>query len=87
MLKAHGAKDVYCAATHGVLSRDALERIQNSEVKEFVVTNTIELSEEKKAKCPKLKVLSVATLLARTIESIALETPVSNVYNLFHQDK
>lgn len=86
MLKDHGAKDVYCAATHGVFSNNALERIQNSEVKEFVVTNTIELTEEKKASCPKLKVLSVAFLLANTIKSVAESKPVSDVYSLFHSE-
>lgn len=86
MLMEHGAKDVYCAATHGVFSNNALERIQNSNVKEFVVTNTIELTEEKLAACPKLKVLSVAFLLANTIKSIAESKPVSDVYSLFHSE-
>ncbi len=86
MLKDHGAKDVYCAATHGVFSNNALERIQNSNVKEFVITNTIELTDEQLSSCPKLKVLSVAFLLANTIKSIAESKPVSDVYSLFHSE-
>lgn len=86
MLMDNGAKDVYCAATHGVFSNDALARISQSNVKEFVVTNTIELNEQQLQSCPKLKVLSVAFLLANTIKSIAESKPVSDVYSLFHSE-
>ena len=87
ILKDHGANDVYCACTHGVFSGNALERIRNSGVKEFVVTNTIEMTEEQKAEVPNLKVLSVGFLLAKGIEAISNKTPISDVYNLFHQDQ
>lgn len=83
MLIEHGAKDIYCCATHGVFSKNALERIQESPAKEFVVTNTIELDDQQKAQCPKLKVLSVGTLLAKGIEAIADGSPISDVYSLF----
>lgn len=83
MLKEHGAKDIYCACTHGVLSGDALERIANSGVKEFVITNTIELTEEQLKKAPNLKVLSVGFLLAKSIEAISNHKPISDVYTLF----
>ena len=86
ILKDHGAKDVYCAATHGVFSHNALERIANSEIKEFVVTNTIELTEEQMKAVPNLKVLSVGFMLAKTIEAISTNNPISNVYNLFHEN-
>ena len=86
ILKDHGARDIYCAATHGVFSHNALERIANSEIKEFVVTNTIELTEEQMKAVPNLKVLSVGFMLAKTIEAISTNNPISNVYNLFHEN-
>ena len=54
-------------------------------VKEFVVTNTIELTDEQMAKVPNLKVLSVAELLAKSIEAISTESPISDVYRLFEK--
>ena len=86
ILKDHGAKDIYCACTHGVFSNNALERIAQSEIKEFVVTNTIELTDEQIAKVPNLKVISVGFMLAKTIEAISLNSPISNVYNFFHEE-
>ncbi|MBQ1826650.1 MAG: ribose-phosphate pyrophosphokinase [Erysipelotrichaceae bacterium] len=83
MLIEKGAKDIYCCATHGVFSKNALENIQNSPAKEFVVTNTIELTDEQKAKCPKIHVVSVGPLLAKGIEAIADGSPISDVYSLF----
>lgn len=83
MLKENGAKDVYFCATHGVLSHNALDRIEATDIKEFIITNTIELSEETEKKYTKLKVLSIATLLAKSIEAITDGTPMSDVYDLF----
>ena len=83
MLKSHGAGDIYCAAVHGVFSNGALEKIAKSDVREFVITNSIERTEEELAACPNLKVLSVAPLLARSIEAIATASPISNVYQMF----
>ncbi len=85
MLQDRGARDIYCACTHGVFSGSALERIAASPVKEFVVTNTIELTDEQMAKVPNLKVLSVAELLAKSIEAISTESPISDVYTLFEK--
>jgi ribose-phosphate pyrophosphokinase len=75
-----GARDVYACASHAVLSGPAVERIANSRLKEVIVTNTIPLSEEA-AKLPKIKVLSIAGLLGRAIESIHMETSVSTLFN------
>ncbi len=85
MLKDHGAKDVYCACTHGVFSNKALEKVANSGVKEFVVTNTIPRSQEEIETTPNLKVLSVGFLLAKAIEAVASNKPISDVYNLFRE--
>ncbi len=84
ILKRHGANKIYCACTHGVFSGDALKNIAESEIEEFVVTNTIEIPEEKIAQVPNLKVLSVGFLLAKSIEAIATNESISEVYNLFH---
>ena len=64
-----GAKSVTACATHPVLSGPAVERISASPLLELVVTNTIPLSPQAVA-CGKIRVLSVASLLARAIQSI-----------------
>jgi len=63
-----GAKEVYACCTHPVLSHPAIERIQESSIKELVVTNTIKLPEEKKI--GKIKELSVAPLIGEAIMRI-----------------
>ena len=83
MLYDRGAKDVYCACTHGILSGPALDRIHNSDIREFVVTNSIELTDEMR-KEPKLKQISIAYMLAKTIEAIVKRNPVSNIWQLFN---
>ncbi|MDD8049536.1 MAG: ribose-phosphate pyrophosphokinase [Thomasclavelia sp.] len=81
MLKEKGAKDVYVACTHPVLSGPAVERLENSQAKEVVITDTIVLPEEKKF--DKVRIVSVAMLLAKTIESIENDLPVSDVFQAF----
>ena len=83
ILKAHGAKDIYVSVTHGLFSGPAIERINNSVIKEFVITNSVALSEEKKEACKKITVLSIGYMLAKTIEAIQTHAPVSEVYDLF----
>ena len=73
-----GALKVFAAATHPVLSGPAVQRISESKFESFLVTNTIDLSEEKRG--PKIKVLSVADLLGRAIKSIHEETSVSKLF-------
>ncbi len=75
----YGAASVTAAATHAVLSGPAVERIQNSALKEVVFSNSIPLSEAA-AKCSKIRVLSIAPLLARAIQSIHEETSVSILF-------
>lgn len=81
MLKQKGAKDVYIACTHGVLSGPAVERLSTCAAKEVVITNTIEISQEKKF--DKLVSVSVAGLLAHTIENIENDLPVSDVFTQY----
>ena len=83
ILKKHGAKEIYTAITHGVFSRDAIEKIENSPIKEMVITDAVPLSDEKKAKTTKITVLSVADMIATTINSILGHKPVSLVYNMY----
>ncbi len=85
VLKDKGAKDVYIACTHGVLSGPAVERLSNSIAKEVVITDTIAISEDKKF--DKLVELSVAQLLAHTIESIENNLPVSDVFTQYDFNK
>lgn len=64
----NGAKEVYACCTHPVLSGPAIERIENSQIRELVVTNSIPLPEEKQI--DKITVLSVAPLIGEAITRI-----------------
>ncbi len=74
-----GAQSVSACATHAVLSGPAVERITNSRLKEVVFSDSIPLRPEAAA-CGKIRVLSVARLLARAIQSIHEETSVSSLF-------
>ena len=78
-LLGQGAKSVRACATHAVLSGPAVERIENSEIEEVVVTNSIPLSEEAD-NCARIKQLSVAPLLAKAIQSIHEDGSVSTLF-------
>ena len=78
-LAREGATQVYAACTHAVLSGPAVERIANSIITEVVATDSVPLSEAGK-KMGKIKVLSVADLLARGIRSIHEETSISELF-------
>jgi len=78
-LMSNGATRVLACAVHGVLSGPALERIEQSPIEKMVVTNTINL-DDKRARCPKIVVLSVARLLAQAIRSIHEESSVSSLF-------
>jgi len=75
----HGASSVSACSTHAVLSGPAVERIERSHLKEVIVTNSIPLS-KKASQCNKIRVLSIAPLLARAVESIHEETSVSILF-------
>jgi ribose-phosphate pyrophosphokinase len=74
-----GAKTVTACATHAVLSGPAIERVRKSPVEELVVTNSIPLAKEACA-CSKIRVLSVAPLLARAIQSIHEGGSISTLF-------
>jgi len=64
----HGARDIYCCATHGVFSGPAIERLGSAPIKEIVITDSIPLTDHKRL--PSLTVLSVAELFAGAISRI-----------------
>ena len=73
-----GAKEVYACATHGVLSGPAIERINQSAIKEVVITNTIAQPESKSS--PKIKVLSVGSVLGHGILRIINDESLSGLF-------
>jgi ribose-phosphate pyrophosphokinase len=78
-LLAEGATDVVVAATHGVLSPPATERLANCGVREVVLTNTLPIPDEKRF--PQLTVLSIAPLLARAIHEVFVDGSVTSLFN------
>ncbi|GBF39288.1 ribose-phosphate diphosphokinase [Leptospira johnsonii] len=74
----NGAKSVYCAATHGVLSGEAIDRLNATPFTEVVLSNTIEIPESKRI--AKLKTLSVAPLFAAAIQRISTNQSVSDLF-------
>ncbi|MCT8136369.1 ribose-phosphate diphosphokinase [Anaerobacillus sp. CMMVII] len=74
-----GAKEVYACCTHAVLSGPAIERIDNSKIKELVITNSIPVTEDKII--PKIKPLSVAPLIAKAIIHVHEERSVSQLFD------
>lgn len=78
-LKQRGALKVVAYITHPVLSGPAVDNINNSQLDELVVTDTIPLNEAART-CPKIRQLSVAELLAETIRRIAFGESVSSLY-------
>jgi ribose-phosphate pyrophosphokinase len=79
LLRDDGAKDVVIAATHGVLSDPASERLSQSGAKEVIVTNTLPIGEEKRF--PQLTVLSIAPLLATTIRAVFENGSVTGLFD------
>ncbi len=77
-LMKEGAKSVSAYVTHGVLSGPAIERIEKSKLAEMVVSDSIALPDKK---CKKLRILSVAPLLAEAVRRIADESSVSSLFD------
>lgn len=78
-LKQEGAKEIYAAITHAVLSGNAVEKIVRSALTKLVITDTISLDPKKKT--DKIEVLSVADLLGETIRRIHNEESVSSLFD------
>lgn len=74
-----GATKVYAAATHGILSDPATDRLKNSQIEQVVVTNTLPIGSEKAI--DKLVVLSIAPTIAQTIKAVFEEGSVSELFH------
>jgi len=79
-MRDRGAREIYAACTHALLSDQAVERIQESPIMEITVTDTVYIPEEKRF--PKLKILSVARLFAQGIDCIHEEKSISSLFDV-----
>lgn len=79
VLMESGATEVHACCSHGVLSGPAIDRLEQSQIKSLVITNSIPLGERAKA-CGKIKVLSVSPLLGEAIKRIHSEDSVSSLF-------
>jgi ribose-phosphate pyrophosphokinase len=79
-LKEAGAKEVSAYVTHGVLSNGAVDRVEKSELKELVVTDSIDPEQRKGAKASKIRTITVAPLIAEAIDRIASEQSISVLF-------
>ena len=73
-----GAKEIYACATHPVLSGEAIRRLQDSQIKEIIVTDTIPIQPERRL--PKITILSVAKVCADAITRIHNDDSVSTMF-------
>ena len=80
ILERFHAKEIYAGCTHGVLSADAVQRIEASPIKELVITNTVPLPEEKQS--DKIKVLTIAPLFAEAIRRLNEARPLGELFVL-----
>lgn len=78
LLVDRGATDVYVAATHGLFSGPAVDRLKNAPVREVIVTNTLPIPDEKQF--DSLRVLSIAPLIAEAIDAVFEDTSVSELF-------
>ncbi len=75
----NGAKDVIVAATHGILSDPARERLQESRISEVIITNTLPIPDDHQF--PKLTVLSIAPILAKAITEVFTDGSVTSMFD------
>ena len=73
-----GASVVYVAATHGVLSGPAIDRLKNAPIKEVILTNTLPIEDGKQF--PELKILSIAPIIADALDAVFEDTSVSQIF-------
>ena len=78
MLRRHDVEKIYIGATHPIFSGNAIKELENSKVEEVIVANTIPINKEFKSK--KIKVLSIASLLAKTIKKVYYCKSVSELF-------
>jgi ribose-phosphate pyrophosphokinase len=78
LLMDRGAREVWVAATHGVLSGPAVDRLKNAPVRQVVVTNTLPIPDEKRFDT--LQVLSIAPIIAEALDAVFADTSVSEIF-------
>ena len=79
-LKKNGAKEIYSYIVHGVLSKDAVEKIKNSDIKELVLTDSIQASEKIK-NTKNIRHISIAPLMGEAIKRINSNSSVSALFD------
>jgi ribose-phosphate pyrophosphokinase len=78
LLMSRGATDVVVAATHGLLSEPAVDRLKNAPVRRVVVTNTLPIPGDKRFDA--LEVLSIAPIIAEALDAVFEDTSVSEIF-------
>jgi len=78
LLVSRGASVVYVAATHGVLSGPAIDRLKNAPIKEVILTNTLPIEDGKRF--PELRLLSIAPIIADARDAVFEDTSVSQIF-------
>jgi ribose-phosphate pyrophosphokinase len=78
LLAERGATEVWCMATHAVLSDPAVDRLKNSALSKVVVTDTLPIPQDRRF--DKLEVLSVAKLISDAIDAVFEDTSVSEIF-------
>lgn len=78
-VKSFGAREIHVAATHGLFSGDAIQKLQKAPIDSVVVTDSIPLAEEKRI--PKIKQLTVSKLLGEAIRRIHNDQSISRIFN------
>jgi ribose-phosphate pyrophosphokinase len=78
LLVNRGASVVYVAATHGVLSGPAIDRLKNAPIKEVILTNTLPIEDGKRF--PELRLLSIAPIIADALDAVFEDTSVSQIF-------
>lgn len=79
IVKQGGAKDIYVGCIHGILCGEAVQRLQNSDITEVVLTNTVPISNDKRFE--KLKIISIAPLFAETIKRNNEHKPIDDLFH------
>ena len=79
-LKKNGAKEIYSYIVHGILSKDAVEKIKNSDIKELILTDSIQAS-EKVINTKNIRLISIAPLMGEAIKRIDSNSSVSALFD------
>ena len=79
MVRDLGATSVRIAATHGIFSGNALDRVKNAPVEKVIVTNTLPVSEDV-SNLDMIEVLSIAPIVAEALQAIFMDSSVSEIF-------